>query len=638
MSGTFATTGTASHLQNLTGLTDGTSYIYYVRCIDTSTNANTDDYTISFSVDTPADTTPPIRSFGAPSSTLASGTTSIAMTLTTNENATCKYDTVAGTAYASMLSTFGTTGGTSHSEIITSLSDGMSHSYYVRCIDGNGNASPSDYAISFSIASSPSNPVPDELDEEDTDSGSRLDAPKNVSAKQKSKGVVVTWEDKSQGEEGFFIYRRIEGGEYEKIATVERNTNQYTDRDELTIGESYTYKLKTFYHDKRGEYSDRGHIVIMGVEKIESPIPPSVNENTIQVSQENKETILENIPKEISQPTTSLVNNPSKNEKTAEGSTVESRKFFVLSAFTRELTDEVSQFGESLIARVTLIFGLLTLSTALLLHLGLRESFHVLSTIAHAWVLPVRRYNRKYGIVFDAATGKPLTGARVIVNNGSERSQTALVSGTGMYVMLVPEGTYTLSIEKEGYIFNQGKNHEQFFMKERRYYTGESIVFDKPDIINLDIPMEAVTKTKPNAFLYQYRLHEKMFVLFSHTLFYAGFVFALFLAVFQPSIFNIGILTCYLAIAFFDYIGMIQTNWGEVRLAATKQTAPFSSLILRDESGSLYARTIADEYGRYYLISEAGQYSILAEFQEKKKILSVALKKKFSYLSKRIFI
>ena len=47
---TFTTTAGTSHSQNLTGLTDSTSYNYYIRCIDASTNANTDDYTISFSV------------------------------------------------------------------------------------------------------------------------------------------------------------------------------------------------------------------------------------------------------------------------------------------------------------------------------------------------------------------------------------------------------------------------------------------------------------------------------------------------------------------------------------------------------------------------------------------------------------
>lgn len=50
MTNTFTTTGSTYHSSSITGLTDGSSYNYYVRCNDTAGNANNDDYTISFSV------------------------------------------------------------------------------------------------------------------------------------------------------------------------------------------------------------------------------------------------------------------------------------------------------------------------------------------------------------------------------------------------------------------------------------------------------------------------------------------------------------------------------------------------------------------------------------------------------------
>ncbi len=50
MAHTFTNTNSTSHSQNITGLTDGNSYIYYIRCQDSSGNQNTDDFTISFSV------------------------------------------------------------------------------------------------------------------------------------------------------------------------------------------------------------------------------------------------------------------------------------------------------------------------------------------------------------------------------------------------------------------------------------------------------------------------------------------------------------------------------------------------------------------------------------------------------------
>jgi hypothetical protein len=97
------------------------------------------------------DTTPPVRSSGQPTGSLPPGTSETTLSLSTDEPATCKYSTVPGTSYDSMTHTFSTTGGTSHSTLITGLSDGDDYSYYVRCADTNGNQNTNDYLISFSI-------------------------------------------------------------------------------------------------------------------------------------------------------------------------------------------------------------------------------------------------------------------------------------------------------------------------------------------------------------------------------------------------------------------------------------------------------------------------------------------------------
>ncbi len=50
MTNTFSTTGSTSHSTLITGLQNGNTYNYYVKCIDSSENANINDYLISFSV------------------------------------------------------------------------------------------------------------------------------------------------------------------------------------------------------------------------------------------------------------------------------------------------------------------------------------------------------------------------------------------------------------------------------------------------------------------------------------------------------------------------------------------------------------------------------------------------------------
>lgn len=97
------------------------------------------------------DVLPPLRSNGSPSGVLPAGTTQTTISLTTHENATCRYATVPNTAYADMTNTFTTTGGISHSTLVSGLVDGSAFDGYVRCQDSSSNANPDDYTISFSV-------------------------------------------------------------------------------------------------------------------------------------------------------------------------------------------------------------------------------------------------------------------------------------------------------------------------------------------------------------------------------------------------------------------------------------------------------------------------------------------------------
>lgn len=98
------------------------------------------------------DTTPPNLSIGAPSGVLSSGTTSALLSITTDTDATCKYAAVSGVDYSTMVNTFSTSGGSTHSTDISGFTDGQTYNYYIRCQDGTGNANTNDYLIAFSVA------------------------------------------------------------------------------------------------------------------------------------------------------------------------------------------------------------------------------------------------------------------------------------------------------------------------------------------------------------------------------------------------------------------------------------------------------------------------------------------------------
>ncbi len=151
----FGGAGSTTHSVSLSGLVDGSSYMYYVKCVDTAGNDNTTDYPISFNVEAGTnDTQPPVRSNGDPTGLLSAGTTSTPISLNTDENAICRYATSTGVAYDSMTSFLGGGGSTAHSANVT-VADGNSYHYYIKCRDNFGNTNLDDYVITFNVATDP---------------------------------------------------------------------------------------------------------------------------------------------------------------------------------------------------------------------------------------------------------------------------------------------------------------------------------------------------------------------------------------------------------------------------------------------------------------------------------------------------
>ncbi|MEN9913162.1 MAG: hypothetical protein RLY66_570, partial [Candidatus Parcubacteria bacterium] len=123
------TTGTS---YSDTGLSNGTLYSYAVSAFDAIYNASSQSSSVSTTtIAVPSNA--PDASNGAPSGTFAAGTTGATLSLATDIAATCRYGTVADTAYASIANTFTTTGGTAHSSTLTGLVNGITYTYYVRC-------------------------------------------------------------------------------------------------------------------------------------------------------------------------------------------------------------------------------------------------------------------------------------------------------------------------------------------------------------------------------------------------------------------------------------------------------------------------------------------------------------------------
>lgn len=101
----------------------------------------------------------PIRFNGLPSGTISHGNATIELSLSTEQNATCRYATTTAVAYASMTGTFIQTSATLHTTVVSGHVNGTAYNYYVRCINSLGNVNTDDYAISFDLEDTPTIPV-----------------------------------------------------------------------------------------------------------------------------------------------------------------------------------------------------------------------------------------------------------------------------------------------------------------------------------------------------------------------------------------------------------------------------------------------------------------------------------------------
>ena len=97
---------------------------------------------------------PPFRFNPAPTSTVGGTTLSVEITLETDELAVCRFDVLPDTPYAAQPNTFSNTGFVNHSTVVPITPDSVM-SYYVRCIDDEGNFNIDDFLIEFTVSAEP---------------------------------------------------------------------------------------------------------------------------------------------------------------------------------------------------------------------------------------------------------------------------------------------------------------------------------------------------------------------------------------------------------------------------------------------------------------------------------------------------
>ena len=126
--------------------------------------------TVGLSADT-TEEIPPERFNGSPTTTVTGVTLSVEIFVETNELAVCKFALVPGIDYALMPFTFTNTGLIYHTEVV-SVTPNSIQSFYIRCIDDEGNFNIDDYLLQFAVSEAPTGDSNEDGDVEGDGTGS----------------------------------------------------------------------------------------------------------------------------------------------------------------------------------------------------------------------------------------------------------------------------------------------------------------------------------------------------------------------------------------------------------------------------------------------------------------------------------
>jgi len=141
----------------------GTHYVRYFST-DNAPEGNTEttkstELTIVKEGPSDGDTQAPTLSNLQPTGVLPAGTTQTTLSVTTSEQGRCGYSTTPGVLSSPSPVPLDTTNGTTHTVLVTGLTNGASYTYYIQCADNQKNIS-DEASVQFSVAGGQPSPEP----------------------------------------------------------------------------------------------------------------------------------------------------------------------------------------------------------------------------------------------------------------------------------------------------------------------------------------------------------------------------------------------------------------------------------------------------------------------------------------------
>lgn len=234
-------------------------------------------------------------------------------------------------------------------------------------------------------------------------------------------------------------------------------------------------------------------------------------------------------------------------------------------------------------------------------------------------IIGIRKRTKPWGTVYDAFTKKPIPFAKVkLMDEHSRVLETKIADKEGRFGFLVSAQTLTgegvkiqLSAEKKGYRFPSSRvtPPKDTILYDNVYVGGIKVIQTK-EAANFDLPLDPEkTELKEAIKIPAMKMHNLLARL-ANIGFWLGLVTAPLAYLSDPNLFSFVILILFLVLAFFRVFGLKERSYGLIVNQETKDPMSFALITLNDKLGHRKGFTVSDEQGRYFLVTEKGDYDL----------------------------
>lgn len=231
--------------------------------------------------------------------------------------------------------------------------------------------------------------------------------------------------------------------------------------------------------------------------------------------------------------------------------------------------------------------------------------------------LPGRK--RTWGTVYDSSTKRPVPFAKVQLFDPNARVlETRITDGQGRYGFLTtPESLMSVSVRAQirvdaaGYVFPSVVPPTVDSLLYGNLYYGAPMTVEQQTLINVDIPVDPVRPLKVSLATAAPSVAAGAAVAaMADSVFWIGMLAVPLSFFLEPNPFTLGTLFLFLGTVSLRVFGITERPFGTVAESRTGNAVPFALITLNAKSGSRVAFTVTDERGRYFLVTEGGNFDL----------------------------